>query len=170
MPDAFQILESNKAGLVSEESYVVTRGATSFLRVLGREPAWELMTATASEDHGRVRVCADRRRLVKSAFRLGVELGTDPVGDRDRAGREYVRICVINRESGESQEAFENEHAVVFRRFFEIFDESENVECGAGDDMREVYDALAADDQGSDVYLSDGVWLSSDGSVHDRGR
>ena len=38
------------------------------------------------------------------------------------------------------------------------------------DDMRELYDALAIDGNESDVYLSDGVWLSKDGSMHDRGR
>lgn len=170
MSDAFQIIESNKAGLESNESYVITRGATSFLRVLGSEPQWTLMTATASEDHDRIRVCADRRRLVASAFRLGVEIETDPVGKKDRAGREFVRICVINREPGQSQEDFESENAALFRRFFEIFDEYEDPDSGSGDEMRELYGAVATDDQDGDVYLSDGVWLSSDGSLHDRGR
>jgi hypothetical protein len=40
----------------------------------------------------------------------------------------------------------------------------------AGSEMRELYDALAPSDGGEDVYLSDGVWLTSDGSLHDRGR
>lgn len=35
-------------------------------------------------------------------------------------------------------------------------------------EMQDVYDAVAGDD-GEDAYLGDGVWLSSEGSLHDRG-
>ena len=56
MTATFQIIKSSKVGLDSDESYVVIRNQTSFLRVLGGEPTWELMTATASEDHGRIMV------------------------------------------------------------------------------------------------------------------
>ncbi len=34
-------------------------------------------------------------------------------------------------------------------------------------EMEELYDDLCVED-GEDVYLSDGVWLSSDGSMHER--
>ncbi len=170
MTDVFQILESNKTGLDSDESYVVVRNAVSFLRILGREPEWELMTATASEDHGHIAVCAHQRRLVASALRLGVELDTKPQVEKDRLGREYVKICVITREPGGSDEDFQNENAALFRRFFEIFDSYRDLDSRVGDNMRNLYDDLAIDDQGGDVYLSDGVWLSSDGSLHDRGR
>jgi hypothetical protein len=70
MTDEFQILESTKVGLDSKESYVIVRNRTSFLRVLGNEPEWSLMTATASEDHGRIEVCSEQRRLVESALRF----------------------------------------------------------------------------------------------------
>jgi hypothetical protein len=128
------------------------------------------MTATASEDHGRIRVCGDRPRLVGSAFHLGAELRTEPRVEKDRAGREYVRICVITRTPGQSEEAFEDENAALFRRFFQIFDEYGDPSSKPAAEMRELYDALAIDGRGGDVYLSDGVWLGSDGSVHDRGR
>ena len=36
-------------------------------------------------------------------------------------------------------------------------------------EMQELYEAIAHDD-GEDVYLCDGVWMSADGSIHDRGR
>lgn len=36
----------------------------------------------------------------------------------------------------------------------------------AADEMRALYDVMAADD-GEPVYLSDGVWLHADGSMHD---
>jgi len=38
-----------------------------------------------------------------------------------------------------------------------------------GNDMVDIYNGLSNDD-GEDVYLSDGVWLGSDGSMDDRGR
>ncbi len=37
-------------------------------------------------------------------------------------------------------------------------------------DMKEIYSFLSHDDSYDDVYLSDGVWLSSDGKLYDRGR
>ena len=36
--------------------------------------------------------------------------------------------------------------------------------------MRELYDVLSTGNEGGEIYLSDGIWLSNDGSVHDRGR
>ena len=35
MTNAFSVLESNKVGLESKESYVVVRNRTAFLRILG---------------------------------------------------------------------------------------------------------------------------------------
>lgn len=75
---SFEILTSNKAGLNSRESYIVVRNRVSFLRILGANPQWELMTATASEDNGRIKVCNNRPRLVQAAWRLGVEIETRP--------------------------------------------------------------------------------------------
>lgn len=170
MPDAFHIYDSQKVGLDSDESYVVVRTSISYLRVLGREPKWELMTPTASEDHGRIKVCSDQLRLMESALRLGAELGTEPRVEKDRRGREYVKICVIKSEPDESDEDFQCRNAVLFEKFFDIFDDYRSLDTRAKDEMRELYDVLATDDQDSEVYLSDGMWLGSDGSLLDRGR
>jgi hypothetical protein len=166
----FEIHTSNKVGLVSKESYIVTRGGTGFLRILGAEPEWSLMTATANEDDGRTPRCPDQLRLVEAALRLGTELKTEPRVERDWQGREYVKICVITRDAGQAQDAFDKENADLFRRFFEIYDECTNLRTRGEDDMRDLYDALSSDSDGGDVYLSDGVWLRSDGSLDDRGR
>lgn len=170
MTNNFSVLESNKVGLKSKESYVVVRDRTAFLRILGDEPEWCLVTATADEDHGRVLVCSDQRRLIETALRLGVELNTEPTVKRDWKGREYVKVCVIIRESGESDEAFDNENTRALGRFFEIFDSLPRLSDRTIVERRNFYDELALDDSGEDVYLSDGVWLSRDGSLHDRGR
>ncbi|MGK2899593.1 MAG: hypothetical protein ACSLE9_13060 [Burkholderiaceae bacterium] len=170
MTDEFFLLESSKVGLESKESYVVVRNRTAFLRVLGAEPEWSLMTATADEDHGRVLVCADQRRLVEAALRLGAELNTGPTVERDWKGREYVKVCVITRNPGESDEAFDKDNKRAFGRFFEIFDSLPRLSARPVVERRNLYDELALGDHGEDVYLSDGVWLGSDGSLHDRGR
>ncbi len=157
-------------GLDSDESYVVVRDWTSFLRVLGGEPRWELMTATASEDHGRIKVCSDQRRLIESALRLGGELKTEPKVEKDWRNREYVKVCVITRDSGQNDEVFERANSGLFSRFFEIYDEHKGLDSRARDEMRELYEMLSTDNEGGEVYLSDGMWLSNDGAVHDRGR
>lgn len=170
MTDEFVLLESSKVGLDSKEGYVVVRNHTAFLRVLGAEPAWSLMTATADEDHGRVLVCADQRRLVEAALRFGAELNTEPTVERDWKGREYVKVCVITRNPGETDEGFDRENKRAIGRFFEIFDSMPRLSDRPLIERRNLYDDLALGDRDEDVYLSDGVWLSSDGSLHDRGR
>lgn len=44
-----------------------------------------------------------------------------------------------------------------------------HAESAARDEMREIYEAISLDD-GEDAYLGDGIWISSDGSLDDRGR
>lgn len=122
MKDTYQILESNKVGLDSEEGYVVVRNGMSFLRILGGEPEWAVMTATASEDHRSIQVCPERLRLVESALRLCAERGGNPGVEKDWLGRGYVKIGTITREAGESEENFQSENNILFQRFFEIFD------------------------------------------------
>lgn len=170
MADTYRVLQSSKVGLDSEESYVVVRNGISFLRILGGEPNWIVMTATASEDHGRIKVCPERPRLVASALRLSVELGGNPGVEKDWAGREYVKICTIIREPGESEDDFQSQNDALFQRLFEIFDSYSSLYSRGGNEMRELYDTLSVGDDGDEVYLSDGVWLSSDGSLHERGR
>lgn len=170
MTDNYRILESRKVGLDSEECYVVERNGISFLRILGGEPNWSVMTATASEDHGQIKVCPEQFRLVESALRLCAEHGEQPGIEKDRLGREYVKIGTITRQPGESEDDFQRVNHALFHRFFEIFDSYKDLGSRGKAEMCELYDAIAVTDEGGDVYLSDGVWLRSDGSLHDKGR
>jgi len=77
MNDKIQIRSSRKSGINSKESYIVTRGWTSYLRILGSQPQYSLVTATASEDSGRITVCNDQVRLIAAAKKLGKELETN---------------------------------------------------------------------------------------------
>lgn len=157
----FNIIESRKSGLNSKESYVIVRGKTSFLRILGKDPHYELMTATASEDNRRIKVCSNQIQLIESALRLALELKIKPLVEYDWKKREYVKICSFTIENDE--EILTEE---IPSRFFEIFDNYIDIQRRAKEEMIELYNSLAIDDSGEAVYLSDGVYLSSDGSLH----
>lgn len=128
------------------------------------------MTATASEDSGAIQVCPYQRRLIEAALRTCIELGgTQPKVETDWLGREYVKICTVSQESDESDELVKSQLNAVIERFFFFYDNYESPEVRGEDEMQHLYDALVVEN-GEDVYLSDGVWLSSDGSLHDRDR
>jgi|AraplaMF_Col_mMF_1032025.scaffolds.fasta_scaffold01231_17 hypothetical protein len=125
------------------------------------------MTATASEDDGAISVCHDRRRLVGSALRLCRQLGLTAQETRDRLGRDYVKVCRIARERED-----EDLREVLVRTielFFEIYDGAGEPVGNRVDEMVDLYAAISSGSDGEDVYLSDGLWLSSDGSLHERG-
>ncbi|MBS0846971.1 hypothetical protein [Citrobacter sp. JGM124] len=170
MARVFEISKSNKSGLNSKESYIVTRNKVSYLRILGAEPQWGLMTATADEDNKRIKVCPEQLRLVETALRLGNELTTSPLVEKDWAGREYVQICLIHQPPEQSDQELTHELSLVLHRFFELYDAWTVFSSRSDDDMVALYDAVAPDNAGSDVYLSDGIWLSRDGTLTDRGR
>lgn len=165
-----EIHESQKVGINAKESYIVTRGRTSFLRILGKHPCYQLVTATASEDRRHFLVCQDKSRLISAAWKFGLELKTQPTRKQDMLGREYVYICDINiKPGGDSKEDSEILHGTL-DRFFQIYDSREVDSPVHLNEMKEIYQAISSDDSGNDIYLSDGVWLGSDGSLYDRGR
>lgn len=166
----FDVLRSDKNGLYGPESYVVAREGIGYLRLLGSEPQWSLITATASEDHDRIEVCKDTPRLVESALRLGAELGTYPNFDVDWKGREFIRICVVNQLPGEERESVNQKLLRLLTRFFKIYDEHLPINSRSGNEMRQLYASLATGDSGNDLCLGGGLWLSVDGSLHDRSR
>ena len=119
----FGVHLSRKHGFDSPEKYVVAREGIGYLRLLGSEPHWELVTATADEDDCDITVCTDKLRLLKSALRLGEEIGTGPEIHRDRQGRDYVWICVVIQKPGEERESVSRKLERLLTRFFEIYDE-----------------------------------------------
>lgn len=169
MSRAIQIKKSNKRGFGGQESWIVTRGRTSYLRIIGNDPNYSLMTATASEDDGGTYVCTNRVNLISSALQLGSLLNIPPSREEDSSGRRFIRICAVNFIPGQEQEDLEELRAVL-EKFFQIFDSCDPSSRGVMTDMQEIYSAISDGGSSDDVYLSDGVWLSSDGRLHDRGR
>lgn len=169
MPRTIHIKESNKRGFAGQESWIVTRGRTSYLRIIGNDPGYSLMTATASEDDKSYFVCSNRVNLISSALQLGSLLRIPPSREEDRSGRKFIRICAVNFIPGQEQEDLDELYAVL-DKFFQIYDSCDPSSSNVMTEMRDIYFALSDGGSSGDVYLSDGVWLSSDGALHDRGR
>lgn len=128
------------------------------------------MTATAGEDDGKLKVFPDRARLVEAAFRIGHSRNTNLISKTDLSGRDYVLICTLKRTEDETDAEFDHDLDNFAREFFGILSDSQTAERNARDEMVDIYRSMADDESGEDIYLSDGVWLSSDGSMDDRGR
>ena len=154
---------SKKAGLNSKDGYKITRGGTIFLRLLGSASYYELMTATAGEDNGRFPVFGNKMQLIEAAMQTAADFNFQPLVENDFLQREYVKICAFEGLEDKDLEP-------IVERFFEHLDKYEPLQQRGNNEMVDLYETLRIDDIGSDVYLSDGVWLSSDGSLHDRGR
>lgn len=169
MAQTMRIEKSNKRGFGNQESYIVTRGRTSYLRIVGNEPNYFLMTATASEDDKSYYVCSDRVKLISSALQLGTSLNIAPSRESDSSGRNFIRICAINFTPGIEHKDLE-ELSAALEKFFQIYDTCDSTSHEVISDMQNIYSALVDGNSNDDVYLSDGVWLSCDGHLHDRGR
>jgi len=169
MSRVIQIRKSNKRGFGGQESWIVTRGRTSYLRIIGNDPSYSLMTATASEDDKSYYVCSNRVNLISSALQLGSLLKIPPSREEDSSGRKFIRICAVHFIPGQEQDDLAELYAVL-DKFFQIYDSCDPGSSEVMTDMRDIYFALSDGGSSEDVYLSDGVWLSSDGALHDRGR
>lgn len=165
-----EILPSNKTGLNARESYIVIRERVLFLRIIGEDPHYKVWTATASEDNEQFLVCEDKVRLISAALQFGAELDTQPSYSRDTSGREFIYICEINVKPGGTSKDDVDELYRVIGRFFEIYDACDPSQPEQRNEMQEIYHCFATDDSGDDVYLSDGVWLSNNGTMYESGR
>lgn len=90
----FDIKKSSKSYLDAEEHFIVTYDAKVYLRILGKEGGYEIITATAGEDCGRISALENQDLLIAAA--VGVikdEFNSDCSVSYDYNGRSYVRIC-----------------------------------------------------------------------------
>lgn len=143
-PSDFDVLLSEKSGINSKDSLIVVRGKTSYLRILGQAPEWELMTATASEDQGGIQVFPIREFLIEAALRVRRDRGEKlSISDlsADWMSRPYVKICTLKASPKMADEAKD-----IIDKFFFHFDD--------------ITTSVVIDDQlsniikeGGDVYL-----------------
>jgi hypothetical protein len=155
----FDIRKSKKSYIESVEHYIVVKDGTVFLRILGEEPNYQVMTATAGEDQGNIAAFGNQSALIEAALRVSANLNIPPKVKNDYNGKEYVEICRCE---------FLSDAYRAAEMLFENLEEYR--ESRSENDMRNIYSDLAIDESGEDIYLSDGMWLSSDGTVKDLGR
>ena len=89
----FDIRRSSKAYIDSPEHFVVVRRETVYLRVVGSEKRYTVMTATAGEDDGSFRALRDQNALNDAALRVSGQLDLQPKLKQDVHDRPYVEIC-----------------------------------------------------------------------------
>lgn len=122
----FDLIETQKLGVGWHQQFVVARNNIVYLRLVGDGTEYRLMTATASEDFGGLRICHDNERLWKSAAQLAILHECSGEISSDTQGRPYIRIFRIVQDKGVSDEKFTEEVHDLIREFFAIYDEIKN--------------------------------------------
>jgi len=89
----FDIRRSNKTYIEGPEHFIVVCQHTVFLRIVGQEGSYSVMTATAAEDTGEFRAFDDQFLLNEVASSVSKQLGIEPGVKTDFHEREYVEIC-----------------------------------------------------------------------------
>jgi hypothetical protein len=156
-----KVIDSNKDGINNQESASVVCDGTIYLRIWTRSPKFELVTATASENNGYPTVCNEQTRLIATASSLCAKHGGNPEIRKDHAGRIFAVICIADSVI---------ELGPVIEEFFDIYDQYKHPNPDSANEMRELYKTLSTSESDDAVYLSDGVWLRSDGTLDDEGR
>lgn len=143
---------SNKLSLTQEE-YRICSASHVFYRVIVDRNGVRLMTATASEDSGEYRSFKDQELLISSTMEVFDKFDVEFEVKEDRAGRKYVETPVFP----DAKHLIHIATSVLDRIGFE------DVSVLALREMIDIYKEFAIDDGGEDVYLSDGMWVTSDG-------
>jgi hypothetical protein len=89
----FDIRKSTKAHIDSPEHFVVVRRNTVYLRIVGEEGAYTVMTATAGEDDGSFRAFGDQDALNEAALKVIGQMDLRSARKTDFHERPYVEIC-----------------------------------------------------------------------------
>lgn len=155
----FDIKRSKKAYIESTEHFVVVQNEVVYLRIVGEEGSYKIMTATAGEDYQGSNFFNNQTALNKAALKVSASLNTRSRVKNDYHNKEYVEIC--------SCEYISDAYRAAEMLFAILEESSEN--C-SNHELQNLHSELAIDESGVDVYLSDGMWLGSDGKIKDRGR
>ncbi len=91
--DDFDIRKSSKAYIEAEEHYIVVHNGTVYLRVVGQEGAYVVMTATSGEDACPDAAFGDQQALNDAARGVAKLVHCLPELKYDYHNRPYVKIC-----------------------------------------------------------------------------
>lgn len=91
--ESFDIRRSKKSYIESPEQFVVVLDQTVYLRIVGQEGTYTIMTATAGEDDGEFRAFNDQSVINAAAMRTSNRLELIPSMKADFHSRPFVEIC-----------------------------------------------------------------------------
>ncbi len=89
----FDIRKSSKAYIDAPEHYIVAHNGTVYLRIVGQEGSYVIMTATSGEDVGTDSACDDQQALNEAAIEVAKKIHCIPESKYDHHNRPYVKIC-----------------------------------------------------------------------------
>lgn len=89
----FDLRRSTKTYIESPEQYIVALEDVVYLRIVGTEGSYVVMTATSGEDAGSVQAFRNQDALIEAAFEVASQVGSTPVPKYDFHNRPYVELC-----------------------------------------------------------------------------
>jgi len=89
----FDIKKSEKNHIESPEHFIVVRDGVVYLRIVGEEGNYSVMTATAGEDYIGVRSFVDQDALVAAAISVSGVFNGQASVQYDFLNRHYAIIC-----------------------------------------------------------------------------
>jgi hypothetical protein len=113
------------------------------------------MTATAAENRGGYEPYGDQQALISMSAQVLLERDMEIVTKSDHLGRPYIETSVEFDKADLEHLA----NIILNRMGFE------DIEVLSLRDMLSIYDEYSDGDDGEDTYLSDGMWITSDGRL-----
>lgn len=148
------IQTSNKLSLRQEE-YRICSKPYVFFRLISDRDGVRLMTATAAEDAGEYRAFENQASLISATSRAFEGRNLSYATKKDQMGRAYIETSVYP----DKDDLLHLAATVLDQIGFE------DISVLALREMRAIYDEFSVDDSGEDTYLSDGMWITSDGRL-----
>lgn len=89
----FDIRKSRKAYIEAPEHYIVVNNGTVYLRIIGQEGSYVVMTATSGEDVGTDSAFGDQKVLNEAAIEVAEKIRCIPEAKYEHHNHPYVKIC-----------------------------------------------------------------------------
>lgn len=151
------IRASNKLSS-NQSEYAISSRSYVFFRVITDQNGTRLMTATAAEDSGSDRVYEDQKALITATVRTLEKYEFQWASKVDHVGRAYIETSV-----------YPDYDDIVHIANVALEDMGfDDISIQAIQDIRRIYEEFSIDESGEDTYLSDGMWVTSDGRIVQR--
>lgn len=92
----FDIKKSEKNHIESEDHFIAVLSGVVYLRIIGEEGNYKVMTATAGEDYPGVSSFGDQGTLIKAALEVASLLKTGSSIKYDFNNRAYALLCTCD--------------------------------------------------------------------------